>query len=433
MNVFKHIREWSRRTGERLPVDAAGLSSTASHASNASARSATSHTSAATLSAAGSVTSSIVASRDAADACGLHLELFEERSLAAYKGNAARAQKYLRRYRKLLGHLFGGAIAPPHGDASGSDKVGIRLERGGGLRVPEQWCDERRRSVSGEEPQHAGNPIREAARRSDPERSGTESEDDDDELDRRARMLVTGETASATASSATAIDDRACTFQPPVRGSAPSLREQQGAIGTVEADAARQHALDGFEADVRRPRSCVEVAEVAEGDPVGSAGEPAVAAGWTVRFAPHLVETQCAGRTVEVRATQRHVVYRFSEMWMRDALRKQRDQSALPHVANTAEEPSRPTVVALVVIDLREMTHTHIGRLLGGSDGKDMWSGMEIWTTLPCNFKKIEIWRPRWLPGWTVLSTIGYTFLSAKMRKRVLITDGPRTQAEPES
>ena len=77
--------------------------------------------------------------------------------------------------------------------------------------------------------------------------------------------------------------------------------------------------------------------------------------------------------------------------------------------------------LACVVLDFREVTHAIILRLMHASTSADVRTGLDLWSSIPCRIKKIEVRPPRHLVGWWAVSSVGLRFLSPKMAKRVQI------------
>lgn len=77
--------------------------------------------------------------------------------------------------------------------------------------------------------------------------------------------------------------------------------------------------------------------------------------------------------------------------------------------------------VNCVVLDFRRVTHATVARLMRSASAEDVRVGLDLWTSLPCRVKRVEILPPKHMVGWSAVSALGRTFLSKKMSERLHI------------
>lgn len=80
--------------------------------------------------------------------------------------------------------------------------------------------------------------------------------------------------------------------------------------------------------------------------------------------------------------------------------------------------------VSCVVLDFRCVTHSTVARLMRSASAEDVRVGLDLWSSLPCRVKRVEILPPRRMVGWAAVSAVGRTFLSKKMSERLHILSG---------
>jgi predicted GTPase len=74
-----------------------------------------------------------------------------------------------------------------------------------------------------------------------------------------------------------------------------------------------------------------------------------------------------------------------------------------------------------IIYDFRDMTYADICRLISNCGSADMWAGLELWALLPTNVHRIVVCPPIRLWGWSAMVSIGKSFLSAKMKARIVV------------
>jgi|OM-RGC.v1.013257530 hypothetical protein len=77
------------------------------------------------------------------------------------------------------------------------------------------------------------------------------------------------------------------------------------------------------------------------------------------------------------------------------------------------------TCIDVLVVDLHAITYADVGRIMADASIVDVHTGLDLWLTMPANFKRIVVIEPSGLVGWAALAKIGTSLLSAKLRDRL--------------
>ena len=77
------------------------------------------------------------------------------------------------------------------------------------------------------------------------------------------------------------------------------------------------------------------------------------------------------------------------------------------------------TYIDVVVVDLSEVTLKTVGNIMVDATVTDVHTGMDLWLTIPANFKRIVIIEPQQLLGWSAIAAIGRTMATPILRDRI--------------